>query len=445
MDISYFNWNLIANTVYSHGEQLAFSCLDGYTPYITDGQEDISTSGVVMECNYGVLEFSGLTSEYTIVCKKDGLSAGIIILIIVICLLVVLILICIPLCIMYYKEDREKDEYEMYSRAEEEMRPMSAYSCSNHVVVRGKGEENLIGNSNPFKLSDFNTYIRDMAANRNEKFIKEFRSIRVGSDSKKIISQLSENYHKNRYGTITTYDHSRVRLQKLGGDPNADYINASYINGYVVPNTYIATQGPMDCTIEDFWRMTWEQDVSYVVMLTNIVQGDQPKCAMYWPEIGKSSSYGVVKVKTLSENNFPGFMVRELELEVEGRKRAVLQFHYIDWPDVGYPKENQFLQFLYYIRHLRQGDTKPMVVHCSAGSGWTGVFLAMDFTLDRITKEGTVDVLGCVNGMRQQRSAMVQNEPQYIYLHKLLVDCVNSDNFNNLRANRFRSSKLQCY
>ena len=150
------------------------------------------------------------------------------------------------------------------------------------IVPRRDSADNTL----KIKVSGFNDYIRGMAINKNEGFIKEFRSICVGSDTKKIVSQLSENYHKNRYGTITTYDHSRVRLLKINNDPNSDYINASYINGYVTPNAYIATQGPLDNTVNDFWRMVWEQNVSSVVMLTNLEQGGQKKSVKYWPDRG---------------------------------------------------------------------------------------------------------------------------------------------------------------
>ena len=187
--------------------------------------------------------------------------------------------------------------------------------------------------------------------------------------------------------------------------------------------------------------MVWEQNVSAVVMLTNLEQASHKKCVKYWPD-DTQETYGVAKVKKLSEKKFPGFTVRELEVEVAGARRPLLQFHYTEWPDVGYPGEARFLAFLYYIRYMRQDSKKPLVVHCSAGAGWTGVVIGMDFTLDRQTKEDTIDVLGCVNSMRQQRSAMVQNEAQYIFLHKLLLDSVNSPTFNRLCANRFRSSKL---
>ena len=425
--------DVIAGTEVVSGAVMDLRCVEGYSIASTAAVTQAPASTIEKACVDGVIAAS--TNLY---CEKDGLSTGIIVLIVVIVILLLLLLCLIPLC-CYYMGGKNKDEDDEDLK-DVEMRPESAFSCSNHVVVQGKSnaEVQQVGKSNPFVVNGFNNYIRGMAANKNEGFIREFRSICVGTDSKKIVSQLSENYHKNRYGTVTTYDHSRVRLFKMNNDPHSDYINASYINGYVVPNAYIATQGPLEHTKQDFWRMIWEQNVNSIVMLSNLNHGGQPKCTRYWPDT--ELTYGVVSVKKLSENKFSGFLIREFEIEVEKSKRSVLQFHYTEWPDVGYPIEEKFLNFAYYIRYMRQDPKKPLLVHCSAGAGWTGVFIALDFTLDRLMREETVDVLGCVNGMRQQRSAMVQNEPQYIYLHKLLLDAVNSNDFNNLRANRFKAS-----
>ncbi|XP_026112040.1 receptor-type tyrosine-protein phosphatase mu-like isoform X7 [Carassius auratus] len=81
-----------------------------------------------------------------------------------------------------------------------------------------------------------------------------------------------ENRMKNRYGNIIAYDHSRVRLQPLEGEQSSDYINANYVDGYHRPNHYIATQGPMQETVYDFWRMVWQENTATIVMVTNLVE-----------------------------------------------------------------------------------------------------------------------------------------------------------------------------
>ena len=414
---------------------LHVSCVDGFKPSDSEGDK------VTLQCT-GV--DGGKVIYKDTKCVKKGLSTGYIILIVTLVLLFLLLLILCPL-LCYFKKNRfNEDEGKDKARADIEMRPPSAYSYSNRVVVKGvKSAEIGIGNSNPFKLELLNEHIRAMTYDRNEGFIREFRSISIGNDTKKKVSQMAQNSEKNRYNNITTYDHSRVRLFKVNDDPYSDYINASYINGYQIPNAYIASQGPLSNTVNDFWRMIWEQHTTSVVMLTNLSIFGQAKCTKYWPET--EETYGSVKVVKLSENKMRSFTIRELDVSVDKDHRIVYQYHYTDWPDRGYPKEEDFIKFTYYVRHMRTSNTIPQVVHCSAGSGWTGVFIAFDFTLDRMLKEDSIDVLGCVNTLRQQRSAMVQNEPQYIYLHKLLLDCVNDSEFSTIRFNRFKRGKFYYY
>ncbi|XP_005736585.1 receptor-type tyrosine-protein phosphatase epsilon [Pundamilia nyererei] len=104
-----------------------------------------------------------------------------------------------------------------------------------------------------------------------------------------------ENKEKNRYPNILPYDHSRVVLTDLEGNPCSDYVNASYIDGFTEKNKFIGAQGPKEDTVADFWRMIWEQKVSTVVMLTNLKERKEDKCYQYWPDQG-CWTYGNVRV-----------------------------------------------------------------------------------------------------------------------------------------------------
>ena len=189
-------------------------CVEGYHLEKTAGA--VVPEYLSLACTDGDLAWLADNAE----CKKDGLSTGLIVLIVLLVIIFLLIVLLIPLC--YYCCIKKQDEEEEAEK-DLEMRPQSAIciSSSNRVMVSGKTDaetSSQIGNSNPFKVSGFNDYIRTMASNKNEGFIREFRSICVGSDTKKIVSQLSENFEKNRYGNITTYDHSQVRLLKINND-----------------------------------------------------------------------------------------------------------------------------------------------------------------------------------------------------------------------------------
>ncbi|KAL1455691.1 hypothetical protein WDU94_009768 [Cyamophila willieti] len=97
-------------------------------------------------------------------------------------------------------------------------------------------------------------------------------------------SEARENQHKNRYPDIKAYDQTRVRLTPVDGVPGSDYINANFVLGYKELKKFICAQGPMEHTVNDFWRMIWEQHLEIVIMLTNLEEYSKIKCAKYWPE-----------------------------------------------------------------------------------------------------------------------------------------------------------------
>uniref|UniRef100_A0A8C5X261 protein-tyrosine-phosphatase n=1 Tax=Malurus cyaneus samueli TaxID=2593467 RepID=A0A8C5X261_9PASS len=84
------------------------------------------------------------------------------------------------------------------------------------------------------------------------------------------VANLPCNKFKNRLVNIMPYELTRVCLQPIRGVEGSDYINASFIDGYRQQKAYIATQGPLAETTEDFWRMLWEHNSTIVVMLTKL-------------------------------------------------------------------------------------------------------------------------------------------------------------------------------
>ncbi|XP_037537304.1 receptor-type tyrosine-protein phosphatase mu [Nematolebias whitei] len=129
-----------------------------------------------------------------------------------------------------------------------------------------------------------------------------------------------ENRMKNRYGNIIAYDHSRVRLQTLEGEQSSDYINANYVDGYHRPNHYIATQGPMQETVFDFWRMVWQENTAAIVMVTNLVEVGRVKCCKYWPddtEIYRDIKVTLIETELLSEYVIRTFAVEKCSLHKE--------------------------------------------------------------------------------------------------------------------------------
>lgn len=243
--------------------------------------------------------------------------------------------------------------------------------------------------------------------------------------------KLPENKIKNRYGNIMCYDTTRVVLQNVGDEVGADYINASHLSGYNREKEYIASQGPLPGTMGDFWRMVWEQDAATIVMLTQVIEGTKIKCQQYWPSAGEAT-YGSYVVKVLDTSTYAQYTVRTIEyhlVEEPGNAKTVRQFHFTAWPDFGVPLNGgPLLKFLVQVRkHHSYTNTKPLLVHCSAGVGRTGTFIGLDVELQRASREGVVDPYNFVLHMRDQRNLMVQTENQYIFLYETIMEGIIHD------------------
>lgn len=89
----------------------------------------------------------------------------------------------------------------------------------------------------------------------------------------------------------------------------------------------------------------------------------------------------------------------------------VNHYQFTSWPDYGVPDSvSPFMTFHKRIMNFWSTDMGPIVIHCSAGVGRTGTFIAMDIALEQVNKEEFVDIAGIVTRLRQQRIKMVQTE-----------------------------------
>ncbi|XP_059729180.1 receptor-type tyrosine-protein phosphatase kappa-like isoform X4 [Haemorhous mexicanus] len=230
------------------------------------------------------------------------------------------------------------------------------------------------------------------------------------------------NQNKNRYKSIIPYDHCRVVLQP--SDTGNGYINASYVDTYRSPRFFIAAQGPLPGTLEDFWHMIWQEKTSVIVMLTGLVEQNKIKCEQYWPE--QEQVYGNFTVTLNNTWTTTGLVKRIFCLQKAGcaLPRAVEQFHYLLWPDHGVPRNPSQLLGLVEVVNKRvlEAPAGPVLVHCSAGIGRTGTFIALDFLLKMGKAEGKVDVFHCVQQLREQRVSMVQTKEQYSFLYEALLE-----------------------
>ncbi|XP_035688113.1 receptor-type tyrosine-protein phosphatase N2-like [Branchiostoma floridae] len=246
-----------------------------------------------------------------------------------------------------------------------------------------------------------------------------------------VIGLSGGNAAKNRVSDAVPYDHSRVILNDSLNIGTADYINASTITDHDPRNhAYIATQGPLETSVCDFWQMVWEQGSVVIVMLCSLQEGGSEQCCQYWPEEG-NSLYHIYEVHLVSEHIWcEDFLVRSFYLKniQTGETRTVTQFHFLSWPEGGIPATPKaLLEFRRKVNKCYRGKSCPIVVHCSDGCGRTGTYCLVDMVLNRMTKGAKeIDIAATLEHIRDQRPNMVKSKDQFEFALTAVAEEVNA-------------------
>uniref|UniRef100_I3K789 Tyrosine-protein phosphatase non-receptor type n=1 Tax=Oreochromis niloticus TaxID=8128 RepID=I3K789_ORENI len=249
---------------------------------------------------------------------------------------------------------------------------------------------------------------------------------------------LPENAERNRFRDVVPYEENRVELVP-NKENNTGYINASHIKVMIRGEDwhYIATQGPLANTCADFWQMVWEQGVNVIAMVTAEEEGGRSKSHRYWPKLGSkhnSATHGKFKVTTKFRTDSGCYATTGLKVKhlLSGQERTVWHLQYTDWPEQGCPEYVLgFLSYLEEIQSVRRHtnsmlDTSkslnpPVVVHCSAGVGRTGVVILTELMIRCLEHNEPVEVPTMLSELRQQRMLMVQTISQYKFVHQVLI------------------------
>uniref|UniRef100_A0A286XMF4 Tyrosine-protein phosphatase non-receptor type n=1 Tax=Cavia porcellus TaxID=10141 RepID=A0A286XMF4_CAVPO len=246
---------------------------------------------------------------------------------------------------------------------------------------------------------------------------------------------LPENAERSRVREVVPYEENRVELVPTK-ENSTGYINASHIRVVVAGAEwhYIATQGPLPHTCHDFWQMVWEQGVNVIAMVTAEEEGGRNKSHRYWPKLGSkhsSATYGKFKVTTKFRTDSGCYATTGLKVKhlLSGQERTVWHLQYTDWPDHGCPEDVQgFLSYLEEIQSVRRhtnsvlegakNQAPPIVVHCSAGVGRTGVVILSELMIYCLEHNEKVEVPVMLQLLREQRMFMIQTIAQYKFVYQ---------------------------
>ncbi|KAF4084222.1 hypothetical protein AMELA_G00126140 [Ameiurus melas] len=251
------------------------------------------------------------------------------------------------------------------------------------------------------------------------------------------IAQLLENSERNRFHDVLPYDDTRVELVPTK-ENNTGYINASHIKLTIRGEewNYIAAQGPLQNTCQDFWQMVWEQGVAIIAMVTAEEEAGREKSFRYWPRLGSrhnTVTYGRFKITTRFRTDSGCYATTGLKIKhlLTGQERTVWHLQYTDWPDHSCPEDFKgFLAYLEEIQSVRRhtnstSDPKntnpPVLVHCSAGVGRSGVVILSEIMVACLEHNEMLDVPTVLGLLRQQRMMMVHTVSQYTFIYKVLI------------------------
>ncbi|XP_052092481.1 receptor-type tyrosine-protein phosphatase mu-like isoform X2 [Mytilus californianus] len=315
--------------------------------------------------------------------------------------------------------------------------------------------ENLYSNTEAENVfSEYNIAVGNLLSvakmkRKNNAFKKECFMLPMGLHFPHSEGEREENIKKNRFLTTFPYDHSRVKLEVY--DTSTDYINANYIKNYSKDKAYIATQGPKKITLSDFWQMIWQENVDTIIMVTKLVEGDKKKCDQYWPEsTHKQVLIGKFTLEMLEEKENTVYIYRCIQLSCEHTDRTVHQFHFTQWPDHDVPDKTHLVNFYRKVKSRPTNGSGPMVVHCSAGIGRTGTFLALDALYEHGKTTGFVNIMEYTHMMRQDRMNMIQTVEQYATVYDVLVEAftvpqsaIPRQNFLNMLDSRLIEREYQ--
>ena len=251
----------------------------------------------------------------------------------------------------------------------------------------------------------------------------------------KYISRLLDDDELCRYSNIRCYKDNYVKISS----PH-ELINASWIH-FPFEDSFISAQAPLKNTIDDFWTMCFDYDINIIIMLCNLEENGKEKCVEYWENDKRDlkdstastmDTNFIINYTTEQINN--DIIIRNINIrdknKEENNEKKIKQIHYGSWPD----HQSLDIQDIYgnilFMFNLvdKEIGHNPIVVHCSAGVGRTGTFIAL-YNLyrdilnqihEKNNKNITINFMNLVRKLKEMRMHLVETEDQYKLIYKFV-------------------------
>lgn len=273
---------------------------------------------------------------------------------------------------------------------------------------------------NPIKIDVFQSNVRELLRDDGKELFKEYSELSVQvTRSEATVGNFPQNVEKNRKSTIP-YDFNRVKLLDEIGILNGGYINASH----VLQNKYIITQFPQRRTMQDFWRMIWEQGVRTIVMLAPL--NEMEMCFRYYSrQPGKVCLFGDIKVTVIATfMHDQNMKIRHFVLRRKKENRKIIQFHVYAWDHLSIAKDIVDCITTVDLNVHSSRNAGPFVVHSGSGVEWSGIFILVHHLIQKI-KNGsdTIDISATALNLLDERMSIISKIDYglvYTCLHEYL-------------------------
>jgi receptor-type tyrosine-protein phosphatase epsilon len=240
-----------------------------------------------------------------------------------------------------------------------------------------------------------------------------------------------ENIAKNRHPKYVPYDENRCCREVANF-----YISASDV--FLDKNYYIATQAPLADTVDDFWFTVVFKNVSLIVSLAPQFEKGIAQCLPYWEKQQFPKIINRRLLERIGEDEIlatckEGKLIKRLFCCVNPQThdaKIITMLHYENWPDHHAPNPKLFDRLLQEVDALALPEGSPMIVHCMAGEGRTGTFIAAHYLRGKIeeakangsfSRKMKLNIPQTIFLMRSQRDRMVSTSEQYQAIHKAIA------------------------